>query len=161
MPRPSRYATCPVQTGAAQRRATGSSWHETYFLGLLAKGAQDAGEGAEALSLLEAALAMVNKTGERWFEAELHRLRGQCISTHQQGPCAAAEACFQRAIDAAQEQQAKLWELRAATSLARLWRDQGKRARAHDVLAPIYGWFAEGFDTADLKGSKALLDELS
>ena len=149
-----------ARKGLAERRATGSSWHETYFLGLLASIAQDAGEPAEALSLLEAGLAMVDRTGERWFEAELHRLRGQCLIAQQQGAGTAAEVCFRRAMDAAQKQQAKLWELRAATSLARLWRDEGKRAEARDLLAPVYDWFTEGFDTADLKDAKALLDEL-
>jgi predicted ATPase len=94
-----------------------------------------------------------------WLEA-LHRLRGQCLIAQQQGAAAAAEACFQHAIEAAHEQQARLWELRAATSLARLWADQGKRPQAHDLLAPIHGWLTEGFDTADLKDAKALLDEL-
>ena len=149
-----------ARKGLAERRATGSSWHETYFLGLLASIAQDAGEPAEALSLLEAGLAMVDRTGERWFEAELHRLRGQCLIAQQQDARTAAEVCFRRAMDAAQKQQAKLWELRAATSLARLWRDEGKRAEARDLLAPVYDWFTEGFDTADLKDAKALLDEL-
>ena len=144
----------------AERRATGSSWHETYFLGLLARIAQDAGESAEALSLLETALVMAHRTGERWFGAELYRLKGQGLTTHQQDACAAAEACFQRAIDAAQKQQARFWELRAATSLARLWRDQGKRAQAHDLLAPVYVWFTEGLDTADLQDARALLEEL-
>jgi predicted ATPase len=103
---------------------------------------------------------MVDRTGERWFEAELHRLRGQCLIAHQQGAGAAAEACFRRALDAAQKQQAKLWELRAATSLARLWRDGGKPAEARDLLAPVCGWFTEGFETADLKDARALLDAL-
>ena len=116
---------------------------------------------AEALSSLEAALSVADGTGERWFEAELYRLRGQCLITDQEGAHAAAEACFQHAIDAAKEQQAKLWELRAATSLARLWRDQGKRPEARDLLAPLYGWFTEGFETQDLKDAKGLLDELS
>jgi predicted ATPase len=149
-----------ARKGLAERQATGSSWHETYFLGLLARIAQDAGESAEALRLLETALGMAERTDERWFAAELYRLRGQCLIAQQQGAGAAAEACFQHAIETAQEQQARLWELRAATSLARLWADQGKRAQAHDLLAPVYGWFTEGFDTADLKDAKALLDEL-
>jgi predicted ATPase len=150
-----------ARKGLAEREATGSSWHQTYFLGLLARIAQDAGESAEALALLDAALAMAASTGERWFEAELYRVRGQCLITHQQGARAAAEACFQHAIEAAREQQARLWELRAATSLARLWADQGRRAQARDLLAPVYGWFTEGFETADLKDAAALLAELS
>jgi predicted ATPase len=147
-----------ARRGLAERQATGSSWHETYFLGLLATAAQEAHESAEALSLLETALEMANRTGERWFEAELYRLRGRCLITHQQG--AAAQARFQQAIDAAQKQHARLWELRAATSLARLWAKQGERQKALDLLAPVHAWFTEGFDTADLKDAKALLDEL-
>jgi class 3 adenylate cyclase/predicted ATPase len=150
-----------ARKGLAQRQATGSSWHDTYFLGLLAWIAQDAGESDEAHRLLESALAMASRTGERWYEAELYRLRGQCLIAHQQCAGAAAQTCFRRAIAAAQSQQAKLWELRAATSLSRLWAEQGKRAQARDLLAPVYGWFTEGFDTADLKDAKGLLDELS
>ena len=123
--------------------------------------AQHAGDSAAALSLLQSALALAERTGERWFEAELHRLTGECLLAHQQDSGAAAEASFQRAIDAAREQQARLWELRAATSLARLWRDQNRRAEAQDLLAPIYGWFAEGFETPDLGDAKALLAALS
>jgi predicted ATPase len=95
-----------ARKGLVKRQATGSSWHETYFRGLLARIAQEAGESAEALSLLESALAMAGGTGERWFEAELQRLRGQCLIT--QGTWAAAEECFQRALEAAQKQQARL-----------------------------------------------------
>ena len=83
-----------------------------------------------------------------------------CCSGDLAAMCPRPKICFNEAIDLAREQSAKLWELRAATSLARLWRDQGKRAEAHDLLAPVYGWFTEGFDTADLKDAKALLEEL-
>jgi class 3 adenylate cyclase/predicted ATPase len=150
-----------ARRGLAERQATGSSWHQTYFLGLLARIAQDAGEPAEALSLLETALAMADSTGERWFESELHRLRGRALIMHQQGAGAAAEGCFQHAIEAAQEQQARLWELRATTSLAQLWAEQGKRAEARALLGPVYGSFTEGFETADLRDARALLDELA
>ena len=97
----------------------------------------------------------------RWIEAELHRLRGELRLALPEPDQSEAEACFRRALAVAHEQQAKLWELRAATSLARLWRDQRRRNEAHDLLAPICGWFTEGFDTADLKDAKGLLDELS
>jgi predicted ATPase len=97
----------------------------------------------------------------RWIEAELHRLRGELLLALPEPDQSEAEACFRQALAVASQQQAKFWELRAATSLARVWRDQGKRAEARDLLAPIYGWFTEGFDTADLKDAKALLDELS
>ena len=144
----------------AMRAATGSTYHQTYFLGLLADNCRRAGEADEALSLLEVALEAASTTGERWFEAELHRLKGQCLMADPgRGPV--AEACFRTAITVSQEQGAKLWELRATTDLARLWAGQGRRGEACDILAPLYGWFTEGFDTADLMEAKALLDELS
>jgi len=111
--------------------------------------------------LLDDALAQVNRTGERWFEAELHRLLGALLLTTPERDPLGAEACFQRALAVARGQEARLWELRAATSLARLWAEQGRRAEGHDLLAPIYGWFTEGFDTADLKDAKALLKDLA
>ena len=106
------------------------------------------------------ALGRSDETGERWFEAELHRLRGEAAAGVAADAPTEAEACFRQALAVAREQGAKLWELRAATSLARLWAEQGERAEAHDLLAPVYGWFTEGFDTADLKEAKALLEEL-
>jgi predicted ATPase len=128
-----------------------------HYLLLLATAHARAEEFAEALSLVRGALARLEGTGERLFEAELHRLEGKLlVSSDWPG----AEGCFRKAIAVAQAQQARLWELRAATSLARLWAEQGRRAEAHDLLAPVYGWFTEGFDTADLKDAKALLDEL-
>ena len=99
------------------------------------------------------------RTGERWFLAELSRRKGQLLL--RQGHTEAAEELYRKALGIAREQEAKLWELRAAVSLAQLWRDQGSGAEAHDLLAPIYGWFTEGFGTRDLKEAKALLDELS
>ena len=102
---------------------------------------------------------MVDRTGERWFAAELNRLKGQLLL--RQGRTEAAEEFHWRALRIAQEQEAKLWELRAAVSLARLRRDQGRRAEACDLLAPVHGWFTEGFDTLDLKEAKTLLDDLA
>ena len=146
-----------ARRGLAERQATGSSWHQTYFLGLLAGIAQAAGESAASLNLLKTALAMAEQDRRAL-------VRGRAASAERParaiGDARAAEACFRRAIAVAQEQQARLWELRAATSLARLWAEQGKRAQARDLLAPIYGWFTEGFETADLKDAQALLDEL-
>jgi predicted ATPase len=114
------------------------------------------GEGLERIT--EAA-EFVEKTQERWIEADIHRLRGTLLlSTHD---AIGAENSFLRAITVALGQSAKFWELRAALDLARLWRDQGKRTEARDVLAPIYGWFTEGFDTPVLQDAKALLDELA
>jgi predicted ATPase len=104
------------------------------------------------------ALQIAERTGERWFSAELNRHKGRLLL--RQGDAEAAEEFYRKALSIAKEQEAKLWELRAAASLARLRRDQGRHAEAHDLLAPVYGWFAEGFDTPDLKEAKALLDEL-
>jgi predicted ATPase len=110
------------------------------------------------LALLDEASQVAKRTGERWFIAELHRHKGQLLL--RQGHTEAAEELYRKALSIAQEQEAKLWELRAAVSLAWLRRDQGRRAEARDHLAPIYGWFTEGFDTPDLREAKALLGEL-
>jgi predicted ATPase len=110
------------------------------------------------LTLLDEAFQIVDRTGERWFEAELHRHKGQLLL--QQGHAQAAEALYRKALSIAAEQGAKLWQLRAAVSLGRLRRDQGRRAEARDLVAPVYNRFTEGFDTPDLKEAKALLDEL-
>jgi predicted ATPase len=104
-------------------------------------------------------MQIVERTGERWFAAELNRHKGELLL--RQGQSEAAEELYRKALSIAAEQQAKLWELRACVSLARLRRDQGCRAEARDLLGPIYGWFTEGFDTQDLKDAKALLDELA
>jgi predicted ATPase len=106
-------------------------------------------------------MTAVEATEERWCEAEVQRLAGEIPLLMPPPDEAKAEAYFVRALAIAREQQAKSWELRAAMSMARLWRDQGKRRPAHDLLAPVYGWFTEGFDTLDLKQAKALLDELT
>ena len=108
---------------------------------------------------LDRATATATATGECYYQAELHRLRGAVLA--ETGDAAEAASWLQQAIDTARGRQAKSLELRAATSLARLWRDQGKANDARDLLAPVYGWFTEGFDTADLKDAKALLDELA
>ena len=118
-----------------------------------------AGQPEEGLTTLDEALVLVERTDERHWEAELYRLRAELLLM--QGDEAEAEASLHRAIDVARRQSARSWELRATTSLARLWQKQGKRAEAHQVLAEIYGWFTEGFDTADLKKARALLDALS
>jgi predicted ATPase len=102
----------------------------------------------------------VDTTGERWYEPESHRLKGELLLQQNSDNHAEAETCFHHALDIARNQQAKSFELRAATSLARLWQQQGKRQEAHAFLTPVYDWFTEGFDTADLKDAKALLHEL-
>jgi predicted ATPase len=107
---------------------------------------------------LENAFQIAERTGERWFLAELNRQEGRLLL--RQGHAEAAEERYRNALSIAEAQGAKLWELRAAMSLARLWRDQGKAQQARELLAPVYGWFTEGFDTRDLKEAKALLGEL-
>ena len=106
-------------------------------------------------------MTAIETTKERWCEAEVNRIAGEIALKSPEPDTAKAEAYFERALAVARQQQAKSWELRAAMSMARLWRDQGKRDEARDLLAPVYGWFTEGFDTLDLKEAKALLDELS
>jgi predicted ATPase len=150
-----------IRQGLAAKDAMGVRQHIPSFLGLLAGlyiGIHDFGE---ALKLLDEALARADQLEERWFEAELHRFKGEALLASSPDCSAEAEICYRRALAVAREQGAKLWELRAATSLALLSADQGKRAQAHDLLAPSYGWFTEGFDTADLRDAKALLDELA
>jgi predicted ATPase len=116
------------------------------------------GHAVVGLGHLAEAAQIVEATDERCNEAELHRLRGELLNAT--GDPTAAEESYHRALAVAQRQSAKAFDLRASTSLARLWRDQGKRTEARDLLAQIYGWFTEGFDTPDLKEAKALLDEL-
>ena len=129
-----------------------------YHIALLARACEIAGQIEEGLTLLDDALQIVERTGERWLAAELNRHKGQLLL--RQGHSETAEELYRKALSIAEEQKAKLWELRAAASLARLRRDQGRHAEARDLLAPVYGWFTEGFDTPDLKGAKALLDTL-
>ena len=131
------------------------------FLALLAEAQGTMEQPAEGLTTLTEALTLVDTTGERWYDSELYRLKGELLLQQNSDNQAEAENCFQHAISIAQSQQAKSWELRATTSLARLWQQQGKRQEAHDLLAPVYGWFTEGFDTADLQEAKALLDALA
>jgi len=149
-----------ARKGWADWTATGSRYHGTYYLGLLAQTCERAGQIDEAFDLVDTALKTAETMGEGWFEAELCRVQGEWLGVHRRAPQQQAEACFHRALTVAREQRARLWELRAATSLARLWNDQGKRTEARDLLAPIYGWFTEGFDTRDLMEAKALLGEL-
>jgi predicted ATPase len=136
-------------------------------LGALAQGYGQDGRAEEGLRVTAEALAIAEKNGERWNEAELYRLQGELtlekfkVQGSEFNGEEEAEACFHEAINIARDQHAKSWELRAATSLARLWQGQGKQAEARELLAPIYNWFTEGFDTADLKDAKALLDTLS
>jgi predicted ATPase len=149
-----------IRDTLAELRRTGHEFYRPWFLYLLAEAHVAGSEFEDALTQIEEALAVVGQTEERWCEAELERLRGELLLRLPNSDPDAAKACFERAMEVARWQEAKSWELRAATSLAQLWRDQGRHAEAHDLLAPVYGWFTEGFDTADLKGARALLDEL-
>jgi predicted ATPase len=134
-------------------------WLPTYLL-LEAEICGEAGRFDEELRLLDEARERIETQGHPVCEAELHRLRA-CALLSRGSTANVVEACFNRALEVARRQSARFWELRTATSRARLWRDQGKRDEARDLLAPVYGWFTEGFDTLDLKEAKALLDELS
>jgi predicted ATPase len=141
-------------------RATGAALARQYFLALLAEAHGTMGQPEAGLTVLAEALRVVDKTGARWYESELYRLKGALLLQQSLDNQAEAEACFHHALDIARNQQAKSFELRVATSLARLWQSQGKHQEAHDLLASVYHWFTEGFDTADLKDAKALLEEL-
>jgi predicted ATPase len=143
----------------AAAHAIGTVSFEPYSLAVDADAHGVILQSATGLSRLIEAERIIQAAGERWYEAEIHRLRGNLLRAT--GDDTNAEASFHRAIMTSQEQSARLFELRASTSLARLWRDQGKRTEARDLLAPIYGWFTEGFDTPDLKEAKALLGELA
>ena len=138
-------------------RATGAELARPYWLALLAEVHGILGRPAAGLPVLTEALALVDTTGERWCEPELYRLQGALLLQQSPNHSVEAEICFHHAIRIAQSQQAKSWELRAATSLARLWQQQGKRDEARQVLGDVYRWFTEGFDTLDLQDAKALL----
>jgi class 3 adenylate cyclase/predicted ATPase len=148
-----------LRSGSTAYRATGAEVYMPHHTALLARACEIAGQIEEAVTLLNDALQIVERTGERWLEAELNRHTGQLLL--RQGHTEAAEELYRKALSIAEEQGAKLWELRAAAGLARLHRDQGRPAEARDLLAPVYGWFTEGFGTPDLKEAKALLDELT
>ena len=141
-------------------RSMGSTVSLPEYLGYLANAHAQLGQFDEAFGCIREAMTAVETTGERWREADLERIAGEIALNSSRSDAARAEIHFERALSVARRQQAKSWELRAATSMARLWRDQGKREKARELLAPVYGWFTEGFDTLDLKEAKALLGEL-
>ncbi len=147
-----------LRRGSGDFRATGASVFMPHWLALLSEAHEIAGQVDEAATLLDEALRIVERTGERWFAAELNRQKGRLLL--QQGRDVAAAEQYRQALSIAREQEAKMWKLRAAVSLARLRRDQGHHAEAYDLLAPVYAWFTEGFDMPDLKEAKALLDAL-
>jgi predicted ATPase len=139
-------------------RAGGRKLMIPFFLTTLAEAYGMASQPREGLDQLAEAAKLVEATHERWIEAEIHRLQGGLLlSVHEP---VAAENSYRRALEVARRQNARFWELRAALDLARLWREQGKRTEARDLLSPVYGWFTEGFDTRDLKQAKALLVDL-
>jgi TOMM system kinase/cyclase fusion protein len=157
---PREEGIAQIQQGMAAWRATGAEALRPYYLALLAEASGKRGQVEEGLHLLAEALAVANDTGECRWDAELHRLKGELLLARPAEHHAEAETCFRQALDVARRQEAKAFELRATMSLARLWQRQGKRAAAYALLAPIYGWFTEGFDTADLQEARALLVEL-
>ena len=152
-------AIARIREGAAKWTRLGRTFNLPYGLAFLAEGLARHGDRAVALATLREGLETAAATGEHMWDAELHRLTGTVLLAENKRD--EGQASLQQAIRIAQAQQAKSLELRAATSLARLWGEQGRRAEARDLLAPVYGWFTEGFDTADLQEAKALLDELT
>jgi predicted ATPase len=149
-----------LQKGIAAFRARRDEDFFPHSLFVAAEAAGGAGHIDQALKLIAEGLERVERNEEHWFEAELHRLQGEALLVLSPERAAETETFYRQALAVARGQSARFWELRAATSLARLWRDQGRRAEAYDLLAPIYGWFTEGFGTADLNDVKILLDEL-
>jgi predicted ATPase len=149
-----------ITSGLAAYRSSGATNLTPVGLSLLAKCYADLGQLEEAWRTIDEAKAVIERTGETWFEAYVHCIAGEIALKSQRPDAAKAEVCFEQALAVARQQQAKSWELRAATSVARLWRDQGKPQQARELLAPIYDSFTEGFNTRDLKEAKALLDKL-
>jgi predicted ATPase len=161
-----------MRQGLATYEATGAELGRPYWLALPAGTYGKAGQVEKGLSLLTDALRIMHESGERYYEADLYRLKGELTRQHftvqsssfnvpNAQAEAEADACFHKAIEISRRQRAKSLELRATGSLARLWQQQGKQAEAHQVLSEIYGWFTEGFDTKDLQEAYALLEELS
>lgn len=145
--------------GRGSMEATGIRAFRPWALALLAEEYGKAGQAQDGLGVVAEVLELTEQTGERYYEAESHRIKGDLLRL--QGDEPAAEASFHKSLEVARHQQAKSWELRAAMSLARLWQKQGKSEEARELLANVYNWFTEGFDTADLRDAKALLEELS
>ena len=149
-----------IDTGMTALRATGATMFSPLYLSYLARACLELGKFDEASRWISEATAAMQASKESWWEAEITRIEG-VLALKALPDAARGEVCFERALAIARKQQAKSWELRAAMSTARLWRDQGKPQQARELLAPVYGWFTEGFDTRDLKEAKALLEELA
>jgi predicted ATPase len=152
-------ALAHMRQGLAAYQATGAGLSQTYMMSLLAEAYGAIGQPEAGLAVLHEAFVLVDSTEAHWWEAELFRVKGELLRALAADCTADAEACFQQALAIARQQQAKSLELRAAMSLSRLWQCQGKRQEAHDLLAEVYHWFTEGFDTADLQEARALLEE--
>jgi predicted ATPase len=150
-----------ITSGLSAMRSSGANLYLSLALSHLAIAYSDLGQWHDAVRCFDETMAAIESTGERANEADAHRIAGEVTLKLPQPDPAKAEGYFDRALAVARQQQAKSWELRAAMSMARLWRGQGKRGEARELLAPVYGWFTEGFDTRDLKEAKSLLDELS
>jgi predicted ATPase len=150
-----------VQNALARYRRTGALVQVPYFLTLLGETHLCAGTSDQGLSAIDEALALIESTGERYFEAEVWRVRGDLLHLGVGGRTVEAQHCYLRAIAVAHGQEARSFELRAATKLAQLWHVQSKQIEARDLLAPIYAWFGEGFDTLDLNEAKVLLEVIS
>ena len=150
-----------IDQGIATFRATGARTWIPYFLGLQAETYTRGIRIDDGLASVAEAIALADKTEQHCWQAELNRIKGELLLAKSSDNHAEAESCFSQALDIARNQQAKSWELRGAMSLGRLWQQQSKQAEAHKLLAGVYRWFNEGFDTADLNDAKALLDELS
>ena len=150
-----------ITSGLTAQRSTETTTFIPGYLSSLAKAYGDLCRFDDAWRSVDEALTAVRTTKERWREADICHIAGEIALKSSEPDAAKAESHFERALAVARAQQAKSWELRAAMSMARLWSDQGKRDEARDLLAPVYGWFTEGFDTLDLKEAKALLDELT
>ena len=161
MQRQSEEGIAQLRQGIATGGATGAALAVPYQCTLLAEVSAHLGHTKEALQALAKAHTLVEQREERWWAAEVYRLRGVLLLQHAVLQPEEVELCLRQALDLARLQQAKSLELRAATSLARLWQQQGKRTEAYALLAPIYGWFTEGFDTADLQEAKTLLEDLA
>jgi predicted ATPase len=150
-----------ITSDLAALRSTGSTVLMPLYLSFLAKARAELGQFDHAWRCIGEATEAIEATKERWFESDIYRTAGEVALMLPERDAARAEAYFKRALSSARQQQAKSWELRAAMSLARLWRSQGKVQQARELLAPVYGWFTDGFDTRDLKEAQALLEELA
>jgi len=156
-----RNAVESITSSFPSYRSTGATLYAPLFSISLATAHGKLGQFDDARRCIDEATNTTEASGEKIWEAEIHRTAGEIELLPPERDTAKAQAHFARALEIARAQEARSWELRAATNLARLWRDRGRRAEAHDLLAPVYGWFTEGFDTLDLKEAKALLAELA